>query len=446
MTPPTVERGEPDPPNVVKFAKKQRNVQQLLLLIRLSLFLSLIAIATGIGKFSYLTLYDFEESLLNLALKDFGNQVNRNFDRGLSNKIIAHELTNKYIQTWLQNGSIGSFPNGTIPGFDDVMTKVANLADLSAIFFLPLITNKTRNGFEVYAKENIDLVHDHVQIKTRPDGCTSISCGYIVSDGISSIENDKKIRAPDVIADSENPFIHFPVWQVSPMTSFYESFLLVDVHSLKGTRMKTIDEVIKTNQGAFTDIFVTAKILKPSSFYFAPITSNEPGNHIIGMFMGLFQFDNLFKEIITSGVGGIDCVLTSKSNIQYTLVFENGKVTVAGKGDLHDKNYDKYKESVKTLSSSHFKLDIYPTKSFVNSRLSNRPVIVSSSFVASVAFVGLLFTLYLIVKKRVENQLIEESNLHLADAVAKDAVLKEKKIYTRYISHEVHNMNILTFN
>ena len=59
------------------------------------------------------------------------------------------------------------------------------------------------------------------------------------------------------------------------------------------------------------------------------------------------------------------------------------------------------------------------------------------TIVFSITFAGCLFILYILIEKRFQNQLVEESHANLAASVAKDTILKEKKVYTRYISHEV---------
>ena len=426
--------------NSSKYEKKKQTVERQLILIRLSLFTSLLALASGIGIFSYKTLRDYEEGSLRLEIQGFGNQISRNVGQGLSKKFTAHETMNDYVQSWVQNGSIGTLPNVTIPGFDGVMTKVANLADLSHIFFAPLVTNKTRSNFEKYTKNNMGLLQNGPSmIKTRPNGCLSSKCAWIIADGISYPVNGVKQRVPDFLPDTEFPTIHFPVWPVAPISSFYKS-IMIDIHAFSGSRKITVDQVLKTKKGVFTDFVqpVPASKPQPSAIYMAPITSNEPGNPIIGLFGGAFSFEDILRGVMYQAKGKIDCVIKSVSGAKFTIVLEEGTVTVVGDSDLHDTKYDKYNQSATLLSpSNQFQVDIYPTKSFIDTRLSNRPIIVCSAFVVSVAFAGLLFVIYISVEKRFQNQLMEESHQNLASAVAKDAVLKEKKIYIRYISHEV---------
>ena len=428
--------------NDIKSNQKIKKVQARMFLIRLCLFFVMSALAAGIGSGSYFILSTFEENVLHEELEGVGIQFKRNFDIGIMKQLNAAEMGNSYYQAWVKNANLDTFPNVTIPDFDGVMTKVAALADLKLIALAPLVTTKDRKSFEAYARSNVNLLNGPTELQKRPSGCNSSSCHWLVADGMYSYENGVKKSVHDSIEDTEYPDIHFPVWQMAPLEPNYQAIML-DFHATPGTQKSTVDKVLKTKTGQFTDILQLIQDAKPrpSAIYVSPIFSDKKGETITGLLFSVFSFDDLLRNAIYKKDKGVQCVITSPSNIQYTLQFDSGDVTVVGKGDLHNKKYDKYRQSINTNAPSIFQIDIYPTESFVAAHLSNIPTTACLVVVFSVAFTGSLFLIYLLIERRFQSQLLQLSQTNFAAVLARDIMLNEKKVYVRYISHEVSHYN-----
>ena len=424
-----------------------RAVQNRLFIIRLCLLVALCALAAGLGASSYFILSSGERKILSSKLDDVGKQFKRNFDTGIKKNFKAAEIMNQYYNSEIKLAGTGSPsnvtfpPNVTLTGYDALMTTIVELADLRAIAFAPLVTSKNRYGFEKYAKTNVNKLGGPIGLNQRPIGCTTSACHWIVSDGIYYLENGRKKPVPNSISDSEFPDIHFPLWHIAPLKPNYKA-IMIDIHASTGPRKVTAEKLLKTKKGAFTDILQLVQDnnlpSRPSSMFFSPITSNEPGNPIVGMYLGSFSFDDLLRNAIFEKDKSIQCVITSPFNTQFTLEFENGEVSVVGKGDLHDLKYSEFRRSIQTQSPAEFQIDIYPTKSYVASHLTSIPSMACLTVVLSVAFTGFLFLIYMVVERRFQFQLMQESKENFAAVVARDILLNEKKVYVRYISHEVN--------
>ena len=423
------------------------NDQQFVFAIRVAAIGALIVLAIIIGSGSYLTVRNLEEISFKSTCQDLSEHLKRYVDSRMTTIADAQGIMNDLQQSWKRDGNIGSYPNVVIPAFDAIMTRVAKNAEIRTISFSPLVTSKNLSSFEEYAKSNVDLLGGPNELKVRASGCESSSCQWIVSDGVFSISNGLKQPVPKSIPDSEYPDVHFPVWQIAPIASNYKVIML-DNHATPGTRKVTGDKVLRTKQGAFTDLFELSQDTKPraSAVYYAPITSDKPGNPIIGLFGGAFSFDDLFRNAISKNIQHIHCVVTSEWNTQYTLSVENGVVNVVGKGDFHDTKYNSYRQSINVIGN--FQIDIYPGNSFALSQLSSKPLIASLTAVGAVIVAAIVCWIYMVTEMRLKKQLQEQSDANFVLAAeSQDAMMQQKKVYVRYISHEVKNLYLfLEFN
>ena len=346
----------------------------------------------------------------------------------INSTVAAGFLINDIYATAMVNGCIGEAPYITLPGFENTMNKINQLAKLRAIRFAPLVNGTTRAKWEAYAKANVHLLH----------GPASLNVSF-------GIYSPGHVRDPGYVVGSPHPDLLFPVWQSAPIATTSKG-IMSDPHSIPDSRSQTIDLMIATDKYQMTDILPldVDNALRPSSVFYTPIRAQDSESSLIGISIIAFSWDDVFKRSLPSFYGGIDCVLTSSSQT-YTISFQGGELSSIAKGDTHDDAFDAYKvqtydDSSHLLSSiSQFKysISIYPTKTFFVHYVDRFPVLVSIGTVAIVVFTFFLVSTYDHIVRKREDSMIKEASISLADGAARDAFLRSKKIYVRYMSHEM---------
>jgi hypothetical protein len=244
--------------------------------------------------------------------------------------------------------------------------------------------------------------------------------------------NDVKTPIDDA---ANSNAIHFPAWQVAPVRDF-PGTILFDAYSAGGSRKAAIDQLLSTKKPVVSDFvkLVIDKTLKPSANAYGPTTSEDPGEPIVAITASTFSFDDVFRSMQLFESNHVDCVVSSPTT-SYTFSLNGNDVTVRGEGDLHDRAYSKYKRVVEVPSASNFRITIYPTQSFNDVYISNSPIILSGSLAGAVVAVTLLFLIYSVVEHRFEHRLMEAVQLGMMES--RDDQIRNKKVYVRYISHEV---------
>ena len=112
---------------------------------------------------------------------------------------------------------------------------------------------------------------------------------------------------------------------------------------------------------------------------------------------------------------------------------------------MHDAKYDTYVQPFSPIDGSNYRINFYPTDDLFKKYLTQQPMNVSIIVIIMIAFTGSLVLLYSYCLKIRERELTEGSKHAFASAAARDAVLLAKKIYVRYISHEMRTPLNSTF-
>ena len=106
----------------------------------------------------------------------------------------------------------------------------------------------------------------------------------------------------------------------------------------------------------------------------------------------------------------------------------------SGKGDLHDTNYDSFRESIVltgeglfTNASSTYTLTLYPSSDFFHIYSTDNAVIATIGTVCIIVFTSIAFLLYDAIVRTVVHD--------------KDTILEAKRRFMRYVSHEVRKKN-----
>ena len=328
--------------------------------------------------------------------------------------------------------------------FEVIFNDLIKAFKLRSIAYAPLVYSSDIKKFESYAAIQVSSLDNSSSqlLSTRPAGCNDQLCGWIVSDGVYTVVNGAKTPIDDSFTNTTSSrAIHFPAWQVAPIKDF-SPVVMFDFYSSSPAQKSLIDQLLSTKQTVISDFIrpFFGKSLKPAAVAFGPITSDDPGEPVIAMTAATFSFDDIFRSMLLLDSNHVDCVVSSPTT-SYTFSLNGDDVTVRGKGDLHDRIYSKYVRTVDVPLTSSYQIRLYPTQSFFNSYVSPSPKILSGSLVGVVVFVALIFLIYMVVGHRFEHRLMEAVQLEMI--ASRDARLHNKRIYIRYISHEVSSCYLI---
>lgn len=165
---------------------------------------------------------------------------------------------------------------------------------------------------------------------------------------------------------------------------------MFDLHS-ENNRCKALNDVIDNLGAACTDIIQLVQdqsVTRPSSIIFQPVIVN---NQLNGTTSIVFSWDSMFKDMIPSSISSLYLVFSSPT-LTYTWEVTNGVVNLLGKGDFHDSDYDKYQRNIAIdISTMHFSLNIYPSKTWVQSFYTTQPQTLTVVIVSVIVIIALFF-------------------------------------------------------
>ena len=418
---------------------ESNNFAVKILMLRYSLAFILCGLAAGLGASSFLLLRYRELSTFHGEFTSATIQTTRSLSDSIMKICIAANLMNDIYANALNTTGEAMLPNYTLPGYQSIVGNLNKLCNARATSFSPLLTNDTRQSWEVYAKDNVGLLHGPPSLQVSTNG------SRVVADGIYAYRNGRATNAPDYYTDSKYPTLLFPIWQLAPETN-NSAAVMYDPHSDGGTRMEAIDQVVATLQGASTDIvqLVFDKgAYRPSTILYFPVTDiNDSEKGMMGLFGIAFTWDEILRNVLPSYINRIDCVIRTKTT-SFTIALDNGQVYIVGQGDLHDNVFDKYAKPVE-LGTFEFRTDLgaysiilYPTEALYATYITSYPQNVCVGAVVIIVFTALVFTLYVYLVNIRQAKLEEVATRSFVREASRDAVLQSKKIYVRYISHEM---------
>ena len=426
-----------EPASQEDILNQSKNVAVKISMLRYSLAFILCGLAAGLGASSFLLLRNREIQTFHGEFQSATIQSTRSISQSLRKIYLAATLINDIYNTEI-DVKPEMLPNYTIPGFEKIVHNINKLSNARVTSFSPLLTTKTRGSWEAYAAQNVGL------LMGPPSLTVSTNSSWIVADGIYTIINGKPSKAPLVAVASSHPDLLFPIWNIAPIVN-NSAAIMYDPHSDRGSRTKAIDRVVDTMQGAPSDVvqlvFDTVRF-RPSTVLYFPVTNSS--SEMVGLLGIAFTWDQVFENVLPSYLNRIYCVV-STSTISFTLSFANGLVTVLGEGDLHDRAFDQYASVIVTGTSGSevgvelegYKITLYPSDALYSTYITSYPQNVCVGAVVIIAFTALVFTLYVYLVNIRQANLEEVATRSLIRDTSRDAVLQSKKIYVRYISHEM---------
>ena len=418
---------------------QSKNVAVKILMLRYSLVFILVGLATGLGGGSFVILRYKELSTFRAEFNSAAIQTKRSMTDHILKTYVAAAVIDAVYTGQLNTTEGTVLPYYTMPGFDNIVSGINQLSKSRITSLSPVVKNTSRLQWEKYAKENVGALQGPASLRISVNG------SWIVADGIFTTDtHGKQSRSPNVVPESQYPNLMFPIWQVSPL-KMNAVAVMFDPHAKLGTRMLAIDRALSTMQGASTDIVqlvIDSGKYRPSTILYFPVASSGSIPETIGLIGMAFTWDEIFAHVLPSYLNRLDCVVTTETT-SFTLALVNGAVIIIGTGDLHDPKFDEYatviSEGLSDSSSSlaGYTITLYPTKDLYGTYITSYPQNVCIGAVTIIVFTALVFTLYVYLVTIRQAQLEEVATRSLVMNSSRDAVLQSKKIYVRYISHEM---------
>jgi len=165
---------------------------------------------------------------------------------------------------------------------------------------------------------------------------------------------------------------------------------------------------------------------RPACLMMYPISPSEELGTLVGFIAIIQNWDTVISRAIPSKAKGIDFVL-SDGSATYTFTISSDKsVTLEGKGDLHDKNYNSYERNYFKFTNegySIYTIKYYPNSSYFPAFLTVIPIL---GCIVTMSFILLLSSLFAVYNYYLNRQLQH-----------KQEALDSKRTFVRFISHEI---------
>jgi cytoskeletal protein RodZ len=276
-------------------------------------------------------------------------------------------------------------------------------------------------------------------------------------------------------AGGKRSFSYAPVWQQSPTPS---NTSVINYDLLSNPELRAIYDVVRVLKrpvlssaldleflysGSKINLFntsgsstkderlVTSLVMSPL-YPFVGTNEDAPQQGEIlltgemsGILLTVIEWSRYLNSILPSGVNGIVAVLSNTCGQTFTYQINGPEAVFVGDGDLHDSNYDTFvvssgltggswlSKSNETTSGAAcmYTVQLYPSSTFQDIYLDERPVIYTTVVVLLFAFTAAIFWLYdLLVRRRQAkvNATTKKSNAILSSlfpSTVRDRILKE---------------------
>jgi hypothetical protein len=295
-------------------------------------------------------------------------------------------------------GPEDSWPNVTMPNFQEQARGQLAIADGIAISFNPIITNETKAGWEAHAVESVNILGEEKVIERVKNGIRP----NMTQDIIEASES----RYPDHMV---------PVWQIYPIKINWKA-VMFDLHS-EINRQRALDDMLEYQVPTITGLLhlVQHDEMDPSSILFFPVFNyldkSEFFRRVEGSISIVFTWADILRSVLPGYIKGLIVVLESSvsdelDNQQFTYSISGGEVTLIGEGDRHDVYFDHYEHVVFANVAQDaenlgivdylimYELRIYPSMVFQEQYLTKQPLIMTIVVMFIFILTSVIFLIY----------------------------------------------------
>ena len=315
-----------------------------------------------------------------------------------------------------------TWPYVTVPNYPERGNQMLAVTGVQYSSYGPLVTEEGRAAWETWSVQNQDWIPKELDTR-KPGDNSSLIPTHIW-------QNPTNPEPADAVQPGT---YHAPIWQMAPVLPFFINYDLLTVPGL----YPVFEESVRTHDVAHGDIQgisdtwdPSAPFTWPSIHVVGPIFDSFQGNStVVAILASVVHWHLIFQNLIPQGTPGIIVVVKNTCDQVVTYEVKGPNVTYLGPGDHHDPQFDEFETSgrfhiLKNENRCLFTLNVFPSREYYESSLTNNPVIYSIAVVAIFFLTMAVFMLYdCFVQKR------QEKVMHSA---------KRSNAIVRYESIAVH--------
>ena len=356
---------------------------------------------------TYIYSRNAEMQVFEIQYQDSVVKVSEAIALDISNKLnTAMSFSAMYTSRY---GPENSWPNVTMPNFQQQAKGQLKIADGIALSYNPIITNETRKEWEAYAANSAHLLGEKNLLENSCKKCR------IVKDGIFRKVNKFVVNDTGVSAESRYPYHMVPVWQIYPTKQNWKA-VMFNLHS-EINRQRALDDMLEHEVPTITGLLKLVQHTKmdPSSILFYPVFNHfqESGffKKVEGSISIVFTWADILQSVLPAYIKGLIVVLENSVTDEldrqlFTYSVSGKEVTLLGEGDMHDASFDMFKHEVLANVAQGmeglddvdhlitYKLTIYPSKVFQSQYLTSRPLTLTLAIVLIFVVTSTVFLLY----------------------------------------------------
>ncbi|CAJ1934430.1 unnamed protein product [Cylindrotheca closterium] len=421
-------------------AKENTQVRYSRLLVMFVLACS----ALGVGYLTFSFVTNEEEDGFKTQFENDADEIASVTGTNEGNVGTLLGILSLIISSWSSNAGT-SFPNFTLPDFEQFASGTRSLTKSSLLVYTPLVEHADRPGWETYSMENQKWIDTSLASVGKPNSTEQISEFIYYRD------------SRDQLRETTLPK-YSPIWQMSPPPEDVSviNFNLLDnpifqrlVDFTTTERKAALSEVLDPRELFGTAVPEIASG-EPQSIMVLAVNKEpyNPQSPIVGHLVAVFPWSAFFDDVLAdskSSSGGIFAVVEDSCGTAFTYSIESGTATFLGMEDTHDRKYDYLKNDDQIFleynstntegvgQSCVYTLKVYPSAAYEESFKSKTPVYFTVGVLAVFTWVAAVFSFYdCLVQRRQEkvNTFATKSNAIVASlfpAQVRDKLINEQR-------------------
>lgn len=328
-----------------------------------------------------------------------------------------------------------TWPFVTLPDFEMKTRLTLELAEVIAIFMLPIVTKENLAKWSDYTLANQAWYWKGMEIQQTMFGVNATTSGVehfddpedglqVPGDIIQFESEGPDERLVPLDDSDEGPF--FPVWQYSPQVPVpvinADFGTLPDAENeikafVTDQRRRTVaGPTLEFQAGSGGAVFLDLLLERyqgggnqylggPLSYYYIPVyESFDTGAQLVALLMAFIYWQTYFEKLLPETAQGIHIVLENTCGQVHTFEVSGSAALFLGYEDMHDTEFDYLEASTdygaflqsrpENNGGCYYRLRVYPTQRFKEDHCTNRPVTICLSILSVFVFTTVVFILY----------------------------------------------------
>jgi Adenylate and Guanylate cyclase catalytic domain len=284
-----------------------------------------------------------------------------------------------------------TFPNVTLPDFELHGSNARVQADAVVLYFIPVIKDETRAGWEEYAAANRGWIYDAFDKENAWKAAQDAKFGLGINDEVATEQDNVTEGNGRMLQDAERPEhvtfedgynlrIHdgdnstlfgsgpfLPLWQLTPVlpVTIYMNYDLLQHFAVSGALQEAIrsEEIVLSqahdlkdpgdteneSESLYNAFLMAGQYRHDTALYEGDPTTNViypvfdsfgPNRTLGGVIMASMYWRLSFAAVLPETAKGVICVMENSLNQSFTYRLDGPKVTFLGPGDRHDPKYN----------------------------------------------------------------------------------------------------------